>query len=128
RFRYAHGCVGPCFTVIGIAPDIANEDLDEKRPQLAAYLPLRFAVWRGLGLVVRTTGQASAVTAALRRAIRESDPTLALYDVNTMEKVRQLGFWQYGLFGKMFSIFGVIALLLAAVGVYGVISYSVSQS
>ena len=70
-------------------------------------LPLRFAIWRGLGLVVRTTGEPSAITPVLRRAIRDSDATLALYEVNTMEKVRQLGFWQYGLFGKMFSIFGI---------------------
>jgi len=127
RFRYASDSLGPWFTVIGIAPDIANDDLDNRDPQSAAYLPLRFGVWRGLGLVVRTTGEPSAITPALRRAIRDSDPTLALYDVNTMERVRQLGFWQYGLFGSMFSIFGVIALLLAAVGVYGVISYGVSQ-
>jgi len=127
RFRYAHDSTGPWFTVIGIAPDIANDDLDNRDPQSAAYLPLRFAVWRGLGLVVRTAGDPAAVTPLMRSAIRDSDPTLALYEVYTMEQVRRLGFWQYGLFGSMFSIFGTIALLLASIGVYGVISYGVSQ-
>jgi putative ABC transport system permease protein len=127
RFRYAHDSTGPWFTVIGIAPDIANDDLDNRDPQSAAYLPLRFGVYRGLGLVVRTAGEPSAITPLMRQAIRDSDATLALYEVNTMERVRQLGFWQYGLFGSMFSIFGGIALLLASIGVYGVISYGVSQ-
>ena len=127
RFRYANDSTGLWFTVVGLAPDIANDDVDNKEPESFAYVPLRFAVWRGLGLVVRTTGEPSAITPALSRVVRDADPALALYDINTMEQVRQLGFWQYALFGSMFSVFGVIALLLAAVGVYGVISYSVSQ-
>ena len=95
RFRYAADSTGPWYTVIGVVPDIANDDLDNKDPVSAAYLPLRYALFRGNGLVVKTTGDPAAITPSLRRAIRESDPTIALYDVNTMEQVRKLGFWQY---------------------------------
>jgi ABC-type antimicrobial peptide transport system permease subunit len=63
----------------------------------------------------------------VRDAIRGTDPAIPVFNMRTMEKVRELSYWQYGLFGAMFGAFGVIALFLAAIGVYGVISFGVSQ-
>ncbi|MDP2390702.1 MAG: FtsX-like permease family protein, partial [Acidobacteriota bacterium] len=74
-----------------------------------------------------TTGDPSALAAAVRAEIRAADPGLAVFSVRTMEDLRQSSFWQYRLFGFMFGIFGAAALFLAAIGVYGVLSFSVSQ-
>ena len=73
------------------------------------------------------TGEPRLITPSVREAIRAADPLMPMFDVSTMEELRRLSFWQYRLFGSMFSIFGFIALVLASIGVYGVLSYSVSQ-
>jgi putative ABC transport system permease protein len=130
RFRLTGDSATHWFTIIGVARDIRLRAIDNDRPPSpVAFMPYHFLPVRNNGLMVRVAGTASptSLTSAVRSAIRGADATLPVFSVQTMEKVRALSFWQFGLFGVMFAAFGVLALLLAAIGVYGVISYGVAQ-
>jgi putative ABC transport system permease protein len=127
RFRLKNDASGEWLTIIGVVRDYSNDDLDEDL-EPSAYLPYVYSTAASNGLTIRTTTAAPAqVTAGVREALRAADPNIPIYSVFTMEEVRQQGFWQFRLFGGMFTVFGVIALFLASIGVYGVLSFSVSQ-
>jgi putative ABC transport system permease protein len=127
RFRLT-GDKAPWFTVIGVVADFRHDQGDNNEPQEpSAYVPYLYQQTLNTGVTIRVSGDPMQITPAAREQIRASDPMLPVFDVNTMEALRQLSYWQYRLFGSMFSIFGAIALGLASIGVYGVLSYSVSQ-
>jgi putative ABC transport system permease protein len=128
RFRLEEGTPGEWFTVIGVAPDVRHDDLDDDSPPFPnAYVPYPYGPTPNTGLTIRASGESSALTSAVRAAIRASDRGLPIFNARTMEDLRRLGFWQYRLFGIMFAVFGGVALLLAAIGVYGVLSFAVAQ-
>src|SRR5207237_7164009 len=80
------------------------------------------------GLTIRVAGVApTSIARAARQQIAASDPTLAVFDEETGDEARANTYWEYRLYGWMFSIFGVVALTLSAIGVYSVLSYSVTQ-
>jgi putative ABC transport system permease protein len=128
RFRLVETEPEEWFTIIGVAPDIQQYQMDNDEPlQPVAYVPFPHSPSANTGVVVRTAGNPASLTSAIRSEIRASDPGIAIFSVRTMEDLRQSGFWQYRLFGYMFGIFGAAALFLAGIGVYGVLSFSVSQ-
>jgi putative ABC transport system permease protein len=130
RFRLAaDGDSREWFTVIGVAPDLHLFGVDPGNSQAnpAAFVPYAYQETLSTGLTIRVAGDPASITSAAREAIRASDPNIPVYWIRTLEDVRRVSFWQYGLYGWVFGTIGVVGLLLAAVGVYGVLSYSVSQ-
>lgn len=133
RFRLGGGAGPGWVTVVGIVPNVTHSGLDaEPRPQM--YLAHRqFRFWGSgepvysMAVVLRSRGEPAPLTATLRRAVRSLDPALPVSDVRVMEEVLSASVSQPRLLTYLLSAFAVLALVLAGVGIYGVISYAVGK-
>jgi len=114
-------------TVIGIVPDFRHAAVLGRDLDPAAYVPYVHDPIFSPALAIRVTGDPARITLAARSEIRASDPDIAVSQVRTMEDLRRLGFWEHRIFGWLFTVFGGVALCLASIGVYGVLSHSIAQ-
>ena len=99
---------------------------DQVRPE-RIFLPLGALDVTFMSLAVRTQGDPGSTAPSLRALVQELDPNLPLYDLLPLGQAVRDATWAFALFGTLFMIFGAAALFLAAVGLYGVMAFSVSQ-
>jgi putative ABC transport system permease protein len=121
--------------IVGVVAHVKHFGLDaEERVQTQLYLPfnqapndvLPFFVPR-MNLIIRTTGDRANVTAAVRREVQALDPNQPVYNVSTMEQTLNQSLATQRLSMTLLAVLASLALILAAVGIYGVMSYTVTQ-
>jgi len=112
--------------VIGVAKAGKYRTLGED-PQFFMYKPYWQNYVPQVRLIVRTQGDTAAALSGLRRAVQQLDPNLALYDVATLKQLMLLPLFPADATALLLGVFGGLALMLATMGLYGVMSYLVAQ-
>lgn len=133
RFDLGGGALPSPVTVIGVVRDVSHSSLaaDERAEMYLPHAQFRHwgsqAAMTAMTFVIRSDRPPSELVDLLRNSVRERDPRLAVYDIAAMSDVRAAGVARERFLAFVVSGFALVALLLAAVGVYGVVSYGVAM-
>ena len=116
-------------TIVGIAPGMVMEGLGNNQGDPGGYyVPAAQRDLRFMSLAVRTAGNnPTTITPNVRRAAQAVDEEIPIYNVYSFNAAIKQATWFYEVFGTLFIVFGVAALFLASVGLYGVLAFSVSR-
>ena len=127
RLRFTAGDSQPA-TVVGVVANIVPRKIvDAVIRQEQIFVPLEQSGWTTMDLIVRASGDPYAVVQGVRDAVSAFDPDLPLARVMSMQDVIRDRMFEGRVYGTMFAVFGMAALLLATIGLYGVMSYVVVQ-
>ena len=122
----------PWRTVVGVVPEmhvgggVGGIGDDQVSPE-RLFVPRGAFGASFMSFAVSTRGRPEAMASSMRTLVAELDPNLPVYQLSALDRAISEAIWAFDLFGGLFAIFGAAALLLAAVGLYGVMAFSVAQ-
>ena len=116
----------PWLTIVGVATDMHLDGPENEEPA-GLYMPYAQSPREFMGIAVRAEGDPVALTPELRGIVAGVDENMPIYFIDTLAAWMYQAAWAVRVFGTIFMIFGGVALFLAAVGLYGVMAFSVRQ-
>jgi predicted permease len=125
--RGGNGANLTLWTIVGVVTPIKFQSLDEKIQKETIYFPFAQSPDYDFVLVVKTAGDPGLLTSAVRDAVRSADPEQPIFDVKTMQQRMDDASQSRRAPMLLLSLFSGVALLLAVLGVYGVLTFSVAQ-
>ncbi len=122
------GAKGTDYEIVGVARDAKHSNVrDQVPPTMYAPYAQNLKGLRQMSFEVRTAADPTAMAAAIRHAVQEVDSNIPLFNLKTQSEQVNETLAQERLFARLSSFFGVLALLLASIGLYGLMSYSVAR-
>jgi putative ABC transport system permease protein len=114
-------------TVIGVTRDTKHYGLDQEMRPSVCLSEREVPDWDSMSIVLRSAIHPQLLIAPARDVLRQMDPDLPMYEVHTMTEALDRSLWARRAYSWLFGGFAMVAMVLAAAGVYGVVSFAVSQ-
>jgi putative ABC transport system permease protein len=127
RIRLGPSADAPTLTVQGVVGRVKMEGLSQDSKRVQGYFPFAQIPSNGMTVILKAAGDPNQLIAAVRQQVKAIDPDQPIYSIRTMDQIRAESVAPERLNLTLLSIFAGIALVLAIVGIYGVMSYSVTQ-
>jgi putative ABC transport system permease protein len=127
RIRFGTDATAPALEVVGVVGRVKMEGLDNDSNRVQGYFSFSQVPFQGMTVIIKGQGDPNQLIASARNQVRSLDPDQPIYNIRTMDEIRGESIAPQRLNLTLLSIFAGIAFVLAIVGIYGVMSYAVTQ-